>query len=178
MTIIGKNVDLREVEVNDAAFILSLRLDQDLNQHISKVENDLTKQEDWIKQYKLNNQEYYFIIQNKKKEPVGTVRIYDIKEDRFCWGSWIVKPEARLYASFESAVLLYQYAFFNLGFNHTFFDVRKENQKVINFHLRFGAIQVDENDQDIFMIFKKEDFINKHHEYLSTIDRISERYKK
>jgi RimJ/RimL family protein N-acetyltransferase len=178
MIIAGKNIDLREVEVNDSAFILSLRMNQDLNQYISTVENDLAKQEDWIRKYKLNNQEYYFIIQNKKKESVGTIRIYDIKDDHFCWGSWIVKPEARPYASFESAVLLYQYAFFNLGFNYTFFDVRKENQKVINFHLRFGAVQVDENDQDIFMILKKEDFISKHDEYLASIERISERYNK
>jgi len=171
--IIGKNIDLRKVEVSDAAFILSLRLDPELNQHISKVEKDLAKQEDWIRKCKFNDQEWYFIIQNKKEEAVGTLRIYDIKEDSFCWGSWIVKPEARQYATFESVVLLYQNAFFKLGFNNTHFDVRKQNEKALNFHLRFGAIIIDERDQDYFLTYSKQDFIARQHEYLAKIDKIS-----
>ncbi len=172
--LIGKNIDLRKVEVYDAAFILSLRLDPELNQHISKVENNLAKQEEWIRKYKLDDKEHYFIIQNKKEEPIGTIRIYDTKEDCFCWGSWIVKPEARMYASLESVVLLYDYAFFNLGFNYTRFDVRKKNEKALNFYLRFGAIIVDEDEQDLFMIYRKTDFIARQGEYLDSINRISE----
>jgi RimJ/RimL family protein N-acetyltransferase len=169
--IIGKNIDLRDVELSDAWFILSLRLDTQLNQYISKVENNLTQQEEWIKQYKLLNRDKYFIIQSKQSHPVGTIRAYDIKDDSFCWGSWIVKPEARMYASFESIVLLYQYMFFDLGFNYTKFDVRKQNEKALAFYLRFGATIIDENDQDFFMIYYKKAFEAKFAEYSEIISK-------
>lgn len=170
--ITGKNIDLREIEASDAEFVLSLRLDPELNTHLSVVEDDLDKQKEWIKKSKLNKQEWYFIVQNKQQQPVGTIRIYDIKGDSFCWGSWIIVPEARRYASFESAILLYQYAFFQLGFNKTHFDVRKNNLKVLNFHLRLGAVVIEENEQDFFMTFTKEDFCNKEQEYIEIIDKI------
>ena len=35
MMILGTNIDLRPVEIDDAAFILSLRLDPELNQYLS-----------------------------------------------------------------------------------------------------------------------------------------------
>ena len=44
MLIYGKNIDLRPVEIDDAEFILSLRIDPKLNQYLSPVENDLEKQ--------------------------------------------------------------------------------------------------------------------------------------
>ena len=99
--ILGTNIDLRPVEIDDAAFILSLRLDPELNQYLSQVENDLDKQREWIKSHRLYSKDFYFIIQNKTRKPVGTIRVYDIKDSIFCWGSWIVVPEARKYASFE-----------------------------------------------------------------------------
>lgn len=175
--IIGKNIDLRPVEVSDAEFILSLRIDPELNQYISPVENDINKQKSWLELCVKDKGQWYFIVQNKKNEPVGTIRIYDIKGDSFCWGSWIIKPEARSYASLESAVLLYKYAFLELGFNQSHFDVRKENKKAINIYLRFGSVIVDENDQDLFLILKKESFINKALEYDALIERMAQRNK-
>ena len=44
MLIYGNNIDLRPVEIDDAEFILSLRIDPKLNQYLSPVENDLEKQ--------------------------------------------------------------------------------------------------------------------------------------
>ena len=82
--ILGKNIDLRLVEIDDAEFILALRLDPELNQYISPVENDLDKQREWIKSHRLYSRDFYFIIQNKKQKPVGTIRIYDIQDNVFC----------------------------------------------------------------------------------------------
>jgi RimJ/RimL family protein N-acetyltransferase len=175
--IIGKNIDLRPVEVRDAEFILSLRLDPELNKYISAVENDIDKQKKWIKLCIEDKNQWYFIVQNKKVEPVGTIRIYDIKGDSFCWGSWIIKPEARSYASLESAVLLYKYAFLELGFNKSHFDVRRENKKAINIYLRFGAIVVEENDLDLFMILERKSFTDKISEYDALIEAMYQRNK-
>lgn len=167
----GKNVDLRPLDVSDAEFILSLRLDPELSRYLNPVENNLDKQRAWIKTCMNDPQQWYFIIQNKKQEPVGTIRIYDIKDTCFCWGSFIVIPKARSYASFESLVLLYHYAFFELGFDYTNFDVRKKNEKALQFYLRFGAIITGETDEDFLLTYTKEDFTAKLAEYKAVIDR-------
>jgi len=50
----------------------------------------------------------------------------------------------------ESALMVYAYAVDHLGFQAAHFDVRKANERVWQFHERFGAIRVDENDTDYF----------------------------
>jgi len=173
----GKNVDLRRIDVSDAEFVLSLRIDPEINQYLSPVDNDLEKQREWIKRCMADPEQWYFIIQSKKQQPVGTVRIYDIQGKSFCWGSWIVIPEARRYASFESAVLLYHYAFFELGFESTHMDVRKKNESVIRFHIRFGATITHENELDVFLTFNKEIFVQKQATYAASIDKISQKQR-
>jgi RimJ/RimL family protein N-acetyltransferase len=168
--ILGKNVNLKEIEVSDAEFVLSLRLNPELNRYLSPVENNIDKQREWIKQAKNDTQQFYFIIQNKQEEPVGTIRIHDIEGDRFCWGSWIVKPEARKYASFESLVLLYEHAFFNLGLNKSHLYAQKQNKKAVNFHLRFGATIVKEDEQNIYFIFNKENYNSIRDKYQNIIN--------
>lgn len=166
----GKHIDLRPVSINDAEFILSLRLNPELNQYLSPVENNLKNQQDWIKKSINNPLEWYFVIQNKKAERVGAIRIYNIQENTFCWGSWIVIPEARSYASLESIVLLYQYAFFELGFERTHFDVRKKNQTAIAFYLRFGAKITHEDEHNYFLTYTKNDLVEKLSEYTTAIN--------
>ena len=177
MVIFGKNIDFRRVVVSDAEFILSLRVDPLLSKNLSVVENNLEKQRGWIFENEKNSSEWYFIIQNKNSQPVGTVRIYDVKGDSFCWGSWIVKPEARIYASFESAVLLYNYAFFTLGFEQSHFDVRRENKSVVNFHLKMGAKIVKEDELNFYFVFKKESYQKKMEEHFKLVNRIFLRKK-
>ena len=171
--ILGKNIDLRLVEIDDAEFILALRLDPELNQYLSPVENDLDKQREWIKTHRLYSRDFYFIIQNKKQELVGTIRVYDIKDSIFCWGSWIVVPEARKYASFESVFLVYRFVFFGLGLDQTNFDVRKKNKKAVDFYQRFGATIFGETDLDYLMTYTKNTFLEQQDEYKVVIDKIT-----
>jgi len=176
--ITGKFVDFREIKLDDAEFVLSLRLDPDLNKYLSETNPDLIKQRKWIEKYLENNsEEWYFIIQNKKSEPIGTVRIYDIKGDSFCWGSWIIKPSERYYASFEACIMLYEYAFYTLGFERSHWDVRKENQKIINFHERFGAKIVKEDELNYYYIFEKEVYDKNREKYLAIIDSKAKMYE-
>lgn len=170
MIITGKNIDLRPLRISDAEFILSIRLNPALSKYLNPVENDLEKQREWIKNCINDPRESYFIIQNKKSEPVGTIRIYNIQGKTFCWGSFIVLPEARSYASLESLVLLYNHAFFDRGFEQTDFDVRKQNEKALNFYLRFGAAITHEDELNYYMRYTKAQFSEKRDEYYATIE--------
>jgi RimJ/RimL family protein N-acetyltransferase len=154
----GKRIRLRDVEVADAGFILSLRLDPELNQHISKTDGDLSKQVAWIERYKAQTTDYYFIIEEKDGTAWGTVRIYDIRGDSFCWGSWIVRKDAPTFVAMESALLIYEFGFGVLGFAASHFDVRKGNERVVQFHQRFGARITGEDAENFYFQLTREDY--------------------
>jgi len=159
----SKTIRLRYVEVNDAEFILSLRLDSRYNLFLSSVENDLESQRKWIKKYKKEEEDgtqFYFIIERHDGTPCGTVRIYDLRENSFCWGSWILNENKSKYAAIESALLVYQYGFEYLGFTKSHFDVMKKNLKVIDFHKKFGAQIVDEDSDNLYFEIYKNDVDN------------------
>jgi hypothetical protein len=146
------DIKLRLVEEDDAKFILDLRSDESLGKHISKTEYNIDKQIGWIKNYKdkeKQNKEFYFIIEDSV-EKYGTVRIYDLKEDSFCWGSWIIKKDSPFSVSIKSALLIYEYAFYKLGYVKSHFDVRKDNQKVVDFHKRMGAVVIEEDSLNYY----------------------------
>lgn len=161
----GTYIDLYEVELEDSEFILNLRVDSEKSKYLHKTEYDLGKQIDYIKKYKKLENEWYFIIKSKSGESLGTFRINDLREDSFSIASWIVKDDAPVMTSLESILLIYNFGFNKLNFNHSHFDVRKENKKVISLHKKLGAKIVNENSLDVFFIIKKEDFEVKKKKY-------------
>ncbi|MFR1671743.1 MAG: GNAT family N-acetyltransferase [Candidatus Gastranaerophilaceae bacterium] len=163
--IAGKSINLRDVEIDDAEFILGLRCNEEKSKFLHKTDNSLDEQIKYIENYKNKNNEWYFIIESKDHERLGTIRIYDVQGDDFCWGSWLVKDGAPVTTGVASAVLLYEYAFYELGFNKVHFDVRKENLRVREFHKRFGAKCVREDDIDAFYFYSKADYENVRDKY-------------
>ena len=166
--VIGNNLIFRDAIKEDAAFILELRTDSKKATYISKTSKDLKQQEAWLENYRNDNEQVYFIILNKQHERVGTVRLYDNKNDSFCWGSWILKDGTPSSYSIESALLVYHLAL-NLGFEKAHFDVRKGNQSVWKFHERFGAKKVGETTEDFIYNISLESIqisLNKYKKYL------------
>lgn len=166
-----KTVRLRSVEVSDAGYILSLRLDSKYNKFLSGVSPDLGSQVRWIERYKLNEaakEEFYFIIERLDGVACGTVRIYDLKADSFCWGSWILDKNKTRYAAIESALLVYRFGFNVLGFAKSHFDVMKGNDKVVSFHKKMGATQISE-DLDNYYFEISQDSVIKAEAHLSRV---------
>lgn len=150
MRIIGKNIYMRLVELSDAEFIVSLRFDKK-NNFLTKVE--IEDQLKWLIDYKTRETaktEYYFIIYKKTDEACGAVRVYDFIGSSFCWGSWLLNSNAPATAGIESALLVYEFAFYHLEFNHCHFDVRVENVKVRAFHERMGASILKSDELDVY----------------------------
>lgn len=141
--VIGNKIVFRNARKEDAPFILELRTDKKKSTHISKTSNHLNQQEAWLEKYDNDNEQVYFVILNKDQEKVGTVRLYDKKNESFCWGSWIIKEGMPSSYAIESALLVYHFAV-SLGFQKAHFEVRKGNQSVWRFHERFGAKRIDE----------------------------------
>jgi RimJ/RimL family protein N-acetyltransferase len=142
MIIYGKNINMRTVITKDAEFIYTMRQNKDKTKYLSKVIGTVESQKEWIKNYKQREEdkkEFYFVIESKDKEKLGLVRMYDFKDNSFCWGSWLIKEDAPKTTAIESSLQIYEFGFYSLGFEKSHFDVRKGNDKVIAFHQRFGA---------------------------------------
>jgi len=163
-TIQGKNINLRLAEVKDAEFILELRMQTHKTEFLSQVENNLEKQQAWLKNYKQKERtglEYYFVIESKNGEQLGLVRVYDLLSDSFCWGSWLIKDGAPIYTAIESMLLIYNFGFHVLNKEMARIDVRNKNEKVLNIHKNFGAKVVEVDEIDTFFNLSKAVYLKK-----------------
>lgn len=153
----GNKLILREVETDDAAFILALRLDPKKSAYISPVEDDLARQVAWIEQYKQGAGQAYFIICDLALNRLGTVRVYNAIGASFSWGSWIIVDGAPVDVAMESSLIIYHYALEHLGFRDSHFEVNRDNRSVWAFHERlYGARRVRESDEEYFFDLKEE----------------------
>jgi len=144
---------LRPVDIADAELICRLRLDDKARQYISATSTNVESQRRWIEAYLDREQtksEFYFIIESPKGHSRGTVRLYDLNDNSFSWGSWIVQAGSPIYTAIESAFAVYEFGFYSLGFAHCHFEVLKGNRRVVTFHKRFGANIVLEDDSRFY----------------------------
>jgi len=88
----------------------------------------------------------------------GVVRLYDITEQQFTWGSWILDEHKPHKAALESAVLIYKIGFENIQKQKAVFDVRRDNAHTLSFHRRFGAIETGSDEINIYFEYPKEKF--------------------
>lgn len=148
----GRSILLRDVREEDAAFILSLRLDPRKNRYLSPVADDVERQRAWIRAYHQSQGQAYFLICDLQGEPLGTVRLYDAVGDSFSWGSWILKDGAPVLAAIETTALVYTLAV-QWGFRAAHFQVRRANTTVLAFHERLGASRTSETAEEVHLTF-------------------------
>jgi RimJ/RimL family protein N-acetyltransferase len=158
----GVRLSLRSVTTADAEFIHSLRMNESYNTHISRVTGTVNDQRDWITSYKKREAkglEYYYIIERLQDHvPCGVVRLYDIQETSFTWGSWILDHNKPSKAALESAVLVYEAGFSYLKKLVSIFDVRCDNERTLAFHRRFGAQQTSEDGINVYFDYTSAQF--------------------
>lgn len=165
----GKNVVFRDAAEADAEFILQLRTDPSKGKYLSATNADIDLQRAWLKKYGSDDSQVYFIIEDRNGERYGTIRLYDVKGDSFCWGSWILRDGRPSGFAMESAILVYQFAL-SLGFKKSHFDVRKENTSVWQFHERFGALRIAEQGEDYIYNISNEEIkksFEKYNKYMN-----------
>lgn len=165
----GKTLTFRDAEATDAPFILSLRTDAEKSRYLSSVSGDLADQQAWLERYARSDDQAYFIIEYQG-EPIGTVRLYDVQGDSFCWGSWVLRKGCPTQAAMESALMVYAYALDHLGFRAAHFEVRKGNESVWRFHERFGARRIAGTEFDYFYRIDNEAIASSRQRYRRFLD--------
>lgn len=152
---------LRLVEVNDAEFILSLRINPELSKYLSFVENSLEKQINWIKEYKKREEqkeEYYYIAEDYSGNKYGTIRLYNFIGKKFEHGSWIFKPNSPNMISVKSEIYVREFAFNILGYEINKLEVRRKNKRVIMYHNLWNLEKIGEDELNYYYELSKDNF--------------------
>lgn len=152
----------RLVNEDDAEFILKLRTDPILSRFIHTTENDVTKQVDWIREYKereVEGKDYYFIF-SYCNTPIGVIRVYAIDYDKGCGtiGSWLCAHQTSMEQVMATILIGREILFEELNLRYDYFDVRKKNKKVQRMHDMFGAKIINEDELNFYYVLNKEDF--------------------
>lgn len=145
--ITGITVELEIVSEEYASYILSLRLDNYISEFLNKVDNDVSKQTNWITEQKKREGDYYFLIKDLTGTPKGTISLYNIHGNSGEFGRWICTGSSL--QSLESVILLHDFGFKILKLNKIYSRTLEKNLKVLNFHKRFGA-KLIENKTNVF----------------------------
>jgi RimJ/RimL family protein N-acetyltransferase len=161
----GVDISLRLVQQEDASYIYNLRTNPAYSRYLSAVTGTVGDQRSWIKSYKTRESvgsEYYFIIERKDGLPCGVVRLYNITDTQFTWGSWILDNNKPHKASLESALLSFDFGFNSLGIQTANIDVQVENTHAQAFYRRLGMIEVRRTEREIYFIYSREQFTKDH----------------
>lgn len=152
--VVGHATRLRLVEEGDAEYIFALRMNPAYNTHLSTVTGSPETQRAWIRGYKAREaegREYYFVAERlDDNRRCGVVRVYDIRDGQFTWGSWILDENKPAKAALDTAMSVYRFAFDVLGLTTAIYDVRRDNERTLAFHDRFGGRRTGEDAENIY----------------------------
>lgn len=150
----------RLVSEDDAEFIVSLRSNERLSRYIHQTSPDVSKQIEWIKEYKKREEkgEDYYFIYSLNDEPVGLNRLYDIDETSFTGGSFVFKPSCPFEIPVLSTLIQFHIAFDILDKKMAYGDIRKNNLKVIKFHKILNVEFGSEDDLNYYYKYNDDTF--------------------
>lgn len=171
--LLGKRVQFRLVNSEDAEYIQRLRTSPNLNRHLSAPAPTVEAQRQWIERYKARedrSEEFYFVIERViDANKCGLVRIYNISGGTFTWGSWILDENKPTKAALDSALIVYRFAFDELKCTRAVFDVRLDNQRTLAFHRRFGAAETGSDDVNAYFCLDLASFNQRKHALIDAL---------
>ena len=154
--LVGHQLILRNADVSDAEFLVKLRTHPQKRRFISETSMEVAPQIAWLTQYAQRADDAYFVVEDLRGQKMGTVRLYDPLDDKFCFGSWVTIEGAPVTHAIEALLMVYHYALDELGFNYSYFAVRKANRSVWRFMESFGGARTRETDIDYWYETRRE----------------------
>lgn len=125
----------RLVELEDAEFILSLRNNEKLAQHLNPTSGEIEEQIKWLKEYKNREKEgkdfYVICLKEDKKTKLGLNRIYNVDGNTFEFGSWLYSPDSGSNTAVLGELFTKGLAFEQLGFTLCKMETKKKNTRVL-----------------------------------------------
>lgn len=133
----GKYVTLRSVIEDDAEVTMELRLrDKEKTKFLHQIDNNMERQRDWIRSQNKADDDYFFLVLDKKGTPIGTMGICDIEPKRGYIGRILMYGNA--FESYEAYILLNDFGFFELGLDEMYGETDIENKSAMRFTEMYG----------------------------------------
>lgn len=168
----GPRLRLRLITLEDAPYAHALRVDPLYSRYLSPVTGTAEDQRQWIERYKALEarcEQLYYVIERHDGTRCGLVRLYDIHDAQFTWGSWILDANKPPKAALESAVLSFGIGFEHLDLKLAKVDVRVANTHAEAFYRRLGMIETHRTEQDIFFDYPRALFEKTRASYLQLL---------
>ena len=142
----GKYIDLKCIDESDAEFTLELRQDPEFVKYLPKLDITIEQQKQWINIQQKTQDDYFWVVMDKKGNRLGTVGIFDIFSDPPKAGRLAIKGNAL--QNIEANYLAYKYGLDNLGLNKLWGFIYAENERAIRFAELFGGILCEAYEMD------------------------------
>lgn len=171
----GYRLRLRLVTPDDAQYIHGLRTNPIYNQHLSPVVGTAVDQRAWLERYKdreAKGQEFYYLAERlDDNTPCGLIRLYELTDSSFTWGSFLMDSNKPPKGALECAVLSFEVGFERLDLQNASISVRASNERAINFYHRFGMIKASVDARDCYFKLSRESFRSDRPLHISNVKR-------
>lgn len=133
----GKFIDLKSVDFEDADFTLQIRKDPAFVKYLPKINNSIENQKAWIKKQRASDDDYFWVVLDKKGNRIGTIGVFDIKADPPKAGRLALKGNAL--QNIEANYLAYKFGLDILKLDQLWGFIYSENKRAIRFAKLFGG---------------------------------------
>jgi hypothetical protein len=134
----GPAFRLRPVVDEDAAYIVDLRARG--GPYINRGATNVAAQRDWLTRYYEREGDFYFVVVSRRDaRREGLVGIYDVRDGGAEWGRFVLEPGS--VAAVETALLVYDVAFYELALDRVCCRTLAANTHVVAFHDSCGLVR-------------------------------------
>lgn len=177
--LIGRMTSLVPVAEDDACFIISLWSDRNLNMFLPPINKNEEFQRDWIKQQRVKEGDYYYVIKNKQNNKrYGVMGLTDCTTET----AQVGRTVCRLPIHFlEAKLLLCDFAFELPSRQSVFSRVACNNIKSISHHRTFGYSSFTENESEHHglkfykFVMTRDDYLLFREKYIRVIQCLAKR---
>lgn len=162
--IVGNYVVLRSCTVEDAEFTRNIRINPKVNKFFPRLNNTLEEQRNWISAQQAKSGDYFFVVEDKENNKIGTIGLYNIVGEKAESGRIIMLGNP--VQSIEAQFLILEFAFYTLGILVVSSFIFGDNAAAIRFTKFFGGDcslprKFDDNRQVVDAVITKKHFENR-----------------
>lgn len=136
-TVEGVYVRLRSAQLEDAQFTYEIRQDKEKTRYIHSIKGSVDNQREWLREQREREGDYFFIVETKGGDLIGTTAVYNIHGDEGEGGRILLYGTPVQNA--EATLLGYDFAFYVYGLKRLWLTVHEENIHVQGYVKKFGA---------------------------------------
>ena len=159
--LVGRYVDLKSCNEDDAEFTRAIRKDPEFVKYLPLIDNTIEEQKIWINHQREKIGDYFFVVWDKEGNRIGTISIYDVNSGHADSGRLAIKG-SNPFQAMEAQILIFRFAFGDLGLECIDGFIYADNERALRFNKQFGGKhyppEIDEDGRTIirFEIWREE----------------------